>query len=133
MVRSEPPGRKYGLESSCQGGKRVNTDVHRQAKTLPAGVVIGTSQLIPVGKTDGVHQDIDLAEFSNCALGHLLNLIIPGNIALLDEGAVDRFCQRFHTAFESFSCIAEANRGTLFVKCLGDTPGDGALVGNTEN
>jgi hypothetical protein len=105
------------------------------AKWKPArlSVVIWPVELIPVGESDGVHQDIDLSE-SFCSLpGHPLDLFILGDITGGDEGAAQRFGQRADAPLQSLSGVAKADPGALLVKGLGDPPGDRAFVRNAEN
>ncbi len=102
-------------------------------KTGPAGVVILAGQFFPVGKTNRMDQDIHLSKHIAGLFGNRRNLLVRSDIAGFDKRAADGSSQGFNPFFNRLARITQTNGGALFVKSLGDAPGNRTIIGNPKN
>ncbi len=56
-----------------------------------------------------------------------------GDIAVDHGGRLHRLGQRHHALLEQIALIGEGQLRTRFMQSLGDTPGDGVLVGHAHD
>ncbi len=113
--------------------ERVDADVHRRMEAGPTRLREGSPEVVAVGVRDRVHEDVDGAQERSHRLEERRDVIVVGDVALLDEGCCDTRRQRLHAAPEGFRGVREADARSVLVKGAGDCPRDGALVRNAEH
>ena len=114
--------------------ERVSAHVVRHAECLAAGVHKIAFERLFRREGDGVQQQMQPAEFLARFVEHARDVIVLRHITFHQQRVCAERAGEFLDIFlEPLALVGEGQFGARLVPCLGNSPGDGALVGDTED
>src|SRR5262249_39235657 len=121
------------LRALGERSERVTAHQHGLGKIVRRRVQVASGQLILVREGDGMHKKIERAPFR----------LIPGEgradgprsapVEVPDPHPADLLRQRFDPLLQRFALISESELGALPMASLCDTPGERAVVSDTQD
>ena len=117
-------------------GKRqegVHADVHGGVEALPARSVKIAFQVLPIGEGDSVDQDVQFLELVGRPAEDTSDLIIAGDVAQFDEVGAHGFGKGANAPLERRGGVGKRQLGAMLMQSLGDAPGDGVVIGHSED
>jgi len=82
---------------------------------------------------DGVDHEVDLAPFFLQDIEHGVDRRGVGDVAVTQQKSAKLLCQRFDPLLQRIALPGERDFRTRVVACLGNAPGDRAVVGDAED
>ena len=102
-------------------------------KAGPAGLHVGIGQVLFVGESDGMDQDIESAPLLLERRENFLDFFVLGHVAGQDNFRADPIGQRPHPLLQHLTSERERQLRALGMKRLCDRPGDAPIVGHAED
>ena len=85
------------------------------------------------GEREGMHDKVEMPDFLLDAFHCRFDLLVAGNVALNQQGIVERGRQLSNILPEPFALIGQDKPCTGFADSVCNTPGDGPLVGHAHD
>src|SRR5262249_24597439 len=121
------------LRALGERSERVAAHQHRLGKIVRRRVQVAPGQLILVGEGNGVHEKIERAPFRFNRRESRVDSIRFGYVAVADHQPAYLFSQWFDPLLQRLALISESELGALPMASLCDTPGERAVVGDTQD
>ena len=115
------------------GGKGIARDQQRIGEIVLRGLDIAPGELVLVGKSDAMHDEIEAAPVLSDILEHGIDGRRIGDIAMADHIGTQFGGQRTHALFQSIALEREGQLRACGMAGLGNAPGNRAVVGDAHH
>jgi len=117
----------------CDGGERVDRDVHGHHEVFAAGIDVTAAQFGLVGKADGVDDEIHLSPTLLKIAEQRINRGGVADVAGQDDIGAQLFGQGADALFQRLALVGKGQIGPGVGQCLGDSPCDRFIVGEAHD
>src|SRR5262249_38472422 len=121
------------LRALGERGERVAAHQHRLGKIVRRRIQVTAAKLIFVEEGDGVHEKIERAPFRFDRRESRADSVRFGHVAVADHRPADLLRQRFDPFLQRLALMSEGELGALPMASLCDTPGERAVIGDTQD
>src|SRR5262249_46799327 len=125
--------RHQPLRALGERSERVATHQTRLGKIVGRRCQVAAGQLILVGEGDRMHEEIERAPFRLNRRESRVDSVWFGDVAVTEPQPANLLRQRFDPFLQRLALISESELGALPVASLCDTPGERAVVGDTQD
>src|SRR5690606_37320454 len=105
----------------------------RLGESIFRRIDITSGQLILIGKTNGMNDEVELAPFFLNRFENCINSCSIADIAMPGNKGIQFFSQRLNAFLERLTHIGECEFSTGLTSRFGNTPSDGTVIGYAQN